>query len=277
MNGPTRPAGWTARLELAYDYDGRRTRLCHRRHEGPLRVQRPLYPEGAVNHTLLLHPPAGLVGGDRLSLDVRVAAGAHVLQTTPGAMPVYRSIAGPARVDYRFAVDGTLEWLPQQTLLFDGCDLHSRIQGELGPAGRLLLLDINCLGRPASAAPFDTGYADLDLRLDRGGIALFRDRLRLQADGALRQRPWGLAGSVACGTLLAYPAPAELLPPLQRRLGEHQEGRLSAGATRLDELLVVRGLADDGTALMGLLRELWLWLRPQVLDTPGRMPRIWST
>jgi len=277
VNASTQAGGWTARLELGYDHDGRRTRLCHRRHQGPLRVQRPLYPEGPVNHTLLLHPPAGLVGGDRLSLDVRVAAGAHVLQTTPGAMPVYRSIAGPARVDYRFAVDGTLEWLPQQTLLFDGCALHSRLHGELGPEARLVLLDLNCLGRPAAAAPFRSGHADLELRLDRGGVPLFRDRLRLLPDDALRQRLWGLAGRLACGTLLAYPAPEALLGPLQQHLEERDDPAVQLGATRLDELLVVRGLADDGTALMTALRELWLWLRPLVLATPGRRPRIWST
>ena len=63
---PPRQQGWHAALSLAYARRGERSVLVRRSHVGPLVVQRPLYPEGdTVCHTVLVHPPAGIAGGDR--------------------------------------------------------------------------------------------------------------------------------------------------------------------------------------------------------------------
>src|SRR5688572_29619963 len=113
---------WRAELELRYERRGARSVLASRRHDGPLVVQKPLYPEGdAVCHTLVVHPPAGIAGGDELSLDVRAEDAAHALLTTPGAAKWYRS-AGPwahQQVKLSAGKGACIEWLPQEAILFD--------------------------------------------------------------------------------------------------------------------------------------------------------------
>src|SRR5207244_7905018 len=115
-------ASWKASLSLSFARDENRSVLARRSHEGPLVVQKPLYPEGdAVCHAIVVHPPGGIAGGDELALDIRAAADAHALLTTPGASKWYRS-AGPwARQHVRIeaAAGSIVEWLPQETILFD--------------------------------------------------------------------------------------------------------------------------------------------------------------
>src|SRR5262249_10650450 len=121
--------GWHAELALGFVRRSQRTVLASRRHRGPLTVQRAFYPEpDGVCHTYVLHPPAGIVGGDALSMSYDLGPGAHALITTPAATRFYFSRAIEAGIRQRACVgDGaTLEWLPQETLLFDGA--HARFE-----------------------------------------------------------------------------------------------------------------------------------------------------
>src|SRR2546425_2822413 len=114
-------ASWKARLSLSFARDENRCVLAKRSHEGPLVVQKPLYPEGAdVCHAIVVHPPGGIAGGDELALDVRCERGSHAVLTTPGAGKWYRSTGAWARQSLRFELAGTLEWLPRETIVFSG-------------------------------------------------------------------------------------------------------------------------------------------------------------
>src|SRR5262245_11582405 len=116
---PVHLQSWRAELALSFEHRAGRTVLAARRHTGPLVVQKPLYPEGAgVCHAIVVHPPAGIAGGDELEISADAAPRAHALLTTPGAGRWYRS-AGPwARQALAFEVgDGAcVEWLPQETI-----------------------------------------------------------------------------------------------------------------------------------------------------------------
>jgi len=89
---------WQARLDIHLNRQGARTVLAAHRHSGPLRLQRPFYPEGsAVCHLCLLHPPGGLVMGDELSTTLTLEAAAEAVVTTPSAGKFYGVGDGPAQ------------------------------------------------------------------------------------------------------------------------------------------------------------------------------------
>ncbi len=143
---------WKAALELGYDRRNARTQLVSRRQFGPLSVQKCFHPEGEACHTVLLHPPGGIAGGDELDIGMTVASAAHALITTPGAAKWYRSGGAAARqaVTVCLAERGVLEYLPQETLLFDGVRGMSEMQVKLACDSRYLGWEITALGRPAS-------------------------------------------------------------------------------------------------------------------------------
>src|SRR5919201_3803664 len=91
-------ASWKASLSLAFQRQGQRPVLARRSQEGPLVVQKPLYPEGGdVCHAIVVHPPGGIAGGDELALQVVSERESHALLTTPGAGKWYRSGGAWAR------------------------------------------------------------------------------------------------------------------------------------------------------------------------------------
>src|ERR1700674_5096637 len=99
-------AAWKAELTLVYRRTADRSVLAEKRFEGPLVVQKPLYPEGpGVCHAIVVHPPGGIAGGDDLHISIGVKERSSALLTTPGAAKWYRS-AGPwAKQNLSFEID----------------------------------------------------------------------------------------------------------------------------------------------------------------------------
>jgi len=274
--------GWLASLELGFEARGERSVLSRRRHEGPLRVQRSFHPEGAPCHSYLIHPPGGVVGGDRLEVDISVASGAHALVTTPAAAKFYRS-AGPwARQNQRFRVasDASLEWLPALNILHGGARVRMHNRFELQPGARLLAWDLLGLGRPGSGDGFDTGACDAGLQVWHGDHPLLDERVRLDGGSPTLTAPWGLGGQGYLATLVAWPATPAMLDALREamdsRPGPHP-GCTLLNAEAGNGLLVCRWLAPAGEALWEALVASWSVLRPLVMGRPACPPRIWST
>lgn len=270
--------GWQARLRLEFAAGPDRTLLAHREQRGPLVVQRPFYPEGPTCHVYVLHPPGGLVGGDALSIEVRVGEGAQALITTPGAAKLYRSL-GPAAVQVqrlRVAAGGALEWLPQENILFPGAQARLRTELDLDPGAAFIGWEVHALGRPAIGERFETGRADLALRIHRASVPLLLDRLRL-AEGQGLDGASGLRGYPVTGTLAACPAGSDDLEAVRAQADPGVESDLPWGATLLGDLLIVRCLARGCEPVHRHLRALWGILRPRLLGRPPCPPRIWAT
>ncbi|MBZ0090761.1 MAG: urease accessory protein UreD [Sulfuricellaceae bacterium] len=279
MSAPPLAAGWQARLQLGFERRGGDTILGRREHFGPLRVQKPLYPEGrAVCHVLLLHPPAGIAGGDELDIEAMVGEGAHALLTTPGAGKWYRSAGLSAAQRLRFDVGrgGALEWLPQETIVFDGAQAGMKTRIALAAEARFIGWDVLCLGRRASGERFESGSIRLETRVEREGRPLWLERGRLEGGSPLLESPAGLAGHSVSATLLAVgPVDAALLAACREILPTEAGAR--HGITVLPEVLLARYLGHSSEAARAWLTALWRLLRPALLGREVQTPRIWNT
>jgi len=269
---------WSARLDLRFDYQRGRTRLIHNQHVGPLRVQRPFYPEGLARcHVYLLHPPGGLVEGDQLSIRATVDEQAHAILTTPGAGKLYRSETERQSMDIRLqvAAQASLEWLPQETILFDGAKANLRTHVTLtAESARFIGWDVQCFGRPSINERFEQGDCQQQFELWLNDQPIWIDRLRILPGSALLDAPWGLAGRSHVGTLVCWNPPPELLEALRAQGVPEQ---ILAGLTCVGKLLVVRALAYRSDTLLAYFERLWRTMRPHVLAVEAHRPRIWAT
>jgi len=280
--------GWRARLKLAFEAAATGTQLTRREHEGPLRVQRAFYPEGAVGvagaagaargpcHVYIVHPPGGVASGDALELEVAVGAGAHALLTTPAAGKFYRrGSAGPAgvRQDLR-VVEGALEWLPQENIFYPNAAVELRSVVHLSGAARFMGWEIGCLGLPASAQGFEDGALRLHFELWRQQQPLLLERLTMTRENLLAR--WGLGGHVAFGTALAFPAGVAELALAREAAAADCAERLLA-CTLVEGVLVCRATARRTDHLKQAFVRWWQAVRPAVLAREAVSPRIWST
>lgn len=304
---PARLPPWAARLCLGYARAGAATRLVERRHEGPLRVQKPLYPEGeGVCQTLILHPPAGIAGGDQLHISARLEADAQAQITTPGAGKWYRAGGRTASQDLVFTLeaDATLEWLPQETIFFREAQARMGTTVHLAPGARYLGWEILCLGRAASGERFDRGGLALTTRLlatapdpatpptvlwlERGEVGELGTLTETGVAGPdpLLESPVGWAGATVSATLLAVGSPRPGCPGLTPELLAALREEIPAGPARhgltliptpRGPLLVARYLGDSSEAARLWLTRLWTRLRPAWLGQAALPPRIWQT
>ncbi|MBU0900423.1 MAG: urease accessory protein UreD [Gammaproteobacteria bacterium] len=279
MNAPYSAAlftpSWHAELELGYGRDGDTTRPTLRRHKGPLRVQKHLYAEGPeVCQHIIVHPPGGIAGGDRLDISAAVGANAWAQLTSPGAAKWYRA-AGPAYQHLKLRVEAgaTLEWLPQETIVYAGAQAELSTEIDLQGDAKLLYWDIIALGRPASGERFDTGHVQAQLNIRRDGQLLWHERQRVTGADGLLDSPIGLDGKPVFATLLiSGEIDSELLERC-RNLVTPVRGDL----TQLPGLLVARCLASEALHARAWLIELWRLFRPELLGRAAVPPRIWST
>jgi urease accessory protein len=266
-------AGWAALLDLQFATRGSRTCLTHRAHRGPLIVQRPFYPEGPVCHVYVVHPPGGVVGGDRLELRISAQAGSHVLITTPAAGKFYRSTGLVAHSEQHIRLErATLEWLPQETIFFPHSRARVKTHVQLCEQSRFIGWDIACYGRPASGLAFDAGEIFQCLELWSGDQPLLIDRVRLDGGAGTMRTAFGLNGSPVLGTFVAHPADENMLEAARRAKAD----AVTFACTRVGSTLMCRAVASQVDALRKLFQEIWAQVRPGVTGRSVCMPRIWA-
>lgn len=270
---------WQAWLRLGFAKQAWGTTLVDREHYGPLRVQKPFFPEGnTICHVYVLHPPGGLVQGDALSIAVAVGHGAHALLTTPAAGKVYRGGAAMARqtVEARVAEGAVLEWLPQETIIYSGARAQLRTRIDLANGAHVMAWEIVCLGRPAAAESFEDGECQLHFELHKNGVPVHIERSHVRGGSLALQGAWGLLGFAAMGTFVVHPATLAMLETA-RLLCHGSEVNALCSASLIDDTLLCRMLARDAVQVRERLTLVWEALRPLCLDRPASAPRIWAT
>ena len=270
-------ATWRAQLALEYERRNQRTVLAARRHDGPLVVQKALYPEGdAVCHNIIVHPPAGILGGDSLEIDARVGAQAHTLLTTPGASKWYRSAGAWAQQKNVFVVaqGACLEWLPQETIVYDGALARLQTEVRLDAGARYIGWEVLCLGR-GTGERFEHGQCQSSVTVLRDDKPLWLERGAIEAGGLLMTSPAGLNGKTVCGTLIAVTENVADVDLVVCRAVEAKSGETAV--TRLPGVMVARYLGDSSEAARQYFVAIWQRLRPVVAGRAAVTPRIWNT
>jgi urease accessory protein len=271
--------GWQAQLSLGYARRTERTVLIDRRHVGPLHVQKALYPEGfAACHTIIVHPPGGIVGGDRLRVRLTLGEESHVVITGPSATKWYRANGRPATqgVSASVARGALLEWLPQEAIFYDGAQAELATAVMLADGAAFFGWEILCLGRTAAGEAFTHGRLKLTTEVYLAGRPLLVEKGDLTGGSAILSSPVGLAGSSVFAAVLAAgkPIDPDLLADCRAfsaRFDEH------CGVSALGPLLVARYLGDSSEQAKAYCIGVWTLVRPFLAGRPARIPRIWNT
>jgi urease accessory protein len=269
-------SGWVGALDVTLEPRGDRTVVAHQRHSGPLVVQRPFHPEAdGTCHVYVVHPPGGVAGGDRLRLGVTARPGARGLVTTPSATKLYRTQRDVSILEQYITIDAgaRVEWLPMETIAFRGADARIKTNIDIEEGAGFFGWDILCLGRPASGERFDAGAVHTRLHVNRGGRPILREHLRVDAESAALDAPWGLRGQAILATLVATSAESDDVNVAREVLPA--EGLLST--TWVGGLLVSRYLGQRADVARESLTRIWQALRPRTFGVEAVHPRVWAT
>ena len=276
---------WFAKLELGFKYDENRTVLAHKKHHGPVRVQKMLWPEKTgVCHAIIVHPPAGIAGGDHLTFSITVDANAHALVTTPGAGKWYKTNLKKAfqHIQIQVQDDAIFEWLPQETMLFNGALAHSETSIHLADSASFIGWDMLVLGRQAREEVFSQGVYHNQLKLYREQKILVADTLRFEGNDRFLSSCLGMNGHAMMGSFWAVaPMHFRQVTILEEQLSVIRDliMRMDVPVTMtlLDDVVCARYLGDDArechdafAAIRAKLRRFWFNLDEE-------FPRIWRT
>ena len=247
---------------IAFGPGGRLNRLFQ---QGSAKVMLPR-THAATPEAVFLNTAGGLTGGDRLSYAVEVAPEIRITATTQTAERAYAATDGVAEVDVtlRVGARARLDWLPQETILFDRSKVHRTTRIELDEGATCLFAEMLTLGRAAMGETVSS-LDLLDRRIvTRDRVPVLLDPLRLMAGDLSRRDAAGLGAAEALASIaLVGPGAEDALPALRRAFPD-------VAASAWDGKLVIRALSRDPHALRLQVAAMLEHLRGMPL------PRVWQ-
>jgi len=271
---------WLAQFSADLVSVDEHTRLGHTMHYGPLRVQRPFYPEGKdLIHLYLLHPPGGLVGGDELNIKLHLGPNSHGLLTTPSAGKIYRNITTlnqGQNVNLTVCDGASLEWLPMENIIFNGAKAELNTSIDIHGSGIYMGWEITCLGRTECNEMFSDGAIKQTLVLNKDGKVLFKDRLNLIAGSELQTNKAGFQGFSVLGSFIVSSEPDFDYGLWQQEMNEKITPCFIA-ITQRKGVLIARVLTHKSEMARMVFEALWAKIRPLVIKREACAPRIWNT
>jgi urease accessory protein len=274
---------WLASLKLHFARKAHRSYLSSKQHNGPLLVQKMLYPEGdGVCHAVVLHPPGGVAGGDWLSLEVSLDETAHVLLTTPGAGKWYKANFKQAKQHLRFTLknDACLEWMPQENIFFNGANVA--FSGEIRLLGQACYAgwDITCFGRQAQNEQWNDGFFKQGLRVYRDDRLIWQDLASCSPQSRVLTSKIGLNGRgvMASFVVAAGQLPADVMQACREIVPDTRlDNEAKWGTTALPQMMVARYVGNSAQTARHYFEALWQILRPWYAEREVTRPRIWNT
>ena len=276
---------WQASLSLEVKSTQNGAKLSKCRHDGPLYVQKPFYPEGDdLAHIYLLHPPGGIVSGDHLYIDIKVDDSAKALVTTPGAARLYRAREDRALQQqsmlFNVGENASLEWFPLETIIYNDANVSLDTQINLDTNATVFAWEVSCFGLPASGELFEQGSFEQSYRVFRDGTPVFIDRLEVD-DGNREQFLKGIAGmqqhAVSGFFIVSAVRKDESLLAQLREVIEGNELEQVLALTHVGECIIARYLGASAEQARKGFELIWQFLRPIILERPSSAPRIWLT
>ncbi len=250
-----------------------RTRIAELYQEGCAKIRLPKTFDSSME-AVLINSSGGLTGGDRMAWEIEAGPATELTVTTQACEKIYKASAGTVEVATRIkvAAGARVDWLPQETILFDRASLTRSLDVELDGDATLLAVEAVLLGRKAMGEVMQAG--------------LFRDRWRIRVDdrllhaenltfaddiAALVARTAILRGRVAFATLFYTGPDCEMLLPQLRTLIDTEAG---GGVSHIQiagrDKLVGRFAAADGFSLRKILIPVISHLRKQ-----KTVPKVW--
>jgi urease accessory protein len=244
------------------------TRLARLYQDGCAKIRLPTDRSARGLEAVLINTSGGLTGGDRMNWRAEAEAGTRLTVTTQACEKVYRTLDGRAEVavSLNAQAGARIDWLPQETILFDRAALSRTLEADLAPDARLLVVEAVVLGRTAMGETVRRGALRDRWRIRREGRLVFADDLRFEGPVAqVAALAPMLAGSRAFASLLLVADDAErFLAPLRAAIGA------AGGASAFDGKLFARIVAADGLSLRRALLPAIATLRDG-----ESCPRVW--
>ncbi|MBK1987952.1 urease accessory protein UreD [Sphaerospermopsis aphanizomenoides BCCUSP55] len=268
---------WHGTLNLVYAKRQDSTQLIYNHNQAPLKIQRPFYPEGKeICHSIILHTAGGVVGGDKLTSQIHLQPHSQVLITTAAANKIYRSNGLQARQNINIQINAGayLEYLPQETIIFNGAVYRQDVRIELDEKASFLGWEITRLGRTARGEKFVQGEMRSHTEIWRNNQPLWIDRQIIPGNEQIFHSPHGLGGNPVIGTLvfIGVPISQEIIEQARSLITQS----MFAGVTRLEYGLLCRYRGNSTSEVRKWFTNIWQMLRVSCLNRGNCIPRVWQ-
>ncbi len=265
------------RISATFRGDGGLTRLQKLDQNWPGRVFFPSVPNHSYVEAVITNIAAGMVGGDQFDQKFDIDSGADVTLTSQAAEKIYRSHGALCRMTSELTVGsmGCLEWMPQETILFEQAQLHRLTRFSLHEDSFLLAGEMTVFGRRARGETFQQGSLYDHWEILRNGKLVFSDRTVVGTgrQTSILTQPFAFNEAAAMALMVCQ------APDL---VTVRDCGRQSMGASALGGFTIVNGLVigrfvnDDAARLRDLISKLWTDLRQAIGFSRLDLPRVWK-
>jgi urease accessory protein len=255
------------------------TRLEDLFQSDPVRILFPSPPKDDISQAVVVTTSGGLVGGDKIALDIAVRENAKALVTAQSAEKIYRSAGEDARINVSLnAAPGSwLEYLPQETILFNGSRLQRQTTIDVAEGGQLLAGEMMVFGRLGHGERFEAGLAHEAWEISKDGRLVWGDALHLEDNIAdVLDDPACFDDAVATATAVYIGPNAEHHLTTVRDILSDQESATLKGVTFVNGILVMRWLGKDALDLRNDFGSFWGRFRNQLAGLPTTLPRLWN-